>query len=841
MKVEPTIFVLAFVLLFFPFNQSLHLFSSPKIMSGSAQTGPIQPIPGQYANFSLSVFSYNGTFVSSGYYNITYQQPDPSWENCINATRDLFLPIWGLISGWQLVNVSNRQIVDQSASFWSGATYYEFWMQLPLQIGENVTWWTTPWANATVLASEILNLMGREINCWKTCCNVSGISPDPKDLNQTAWFDKSTGHLVRMIEYENDRYLDISVFQTNIVVQTVHNLNTGLNYTAIQEAIDAPETLNGHTIFVKNGVYYEHLIVYKSVSLIGENRDMTIIDGNGTGTVIQITANNVSVINFTIRNAGKTWSGIGYPPSCISGNNVAYVNITNNVLTNAAVCTWFYSSTFINISNNSVTNAIAAGIIGYASSNIVINQNLVDNCGLMGLHLDGSSTGCDIINNTVMNTLEGIEVETSAGNYVVGNLLEGNNVSIVLNQCNGLNTFRENNMTSDWYNLIIWGWTLDAFMQDFDTTNIVNGKTVFYFTSAHNLLINPSNCPNIGYLAIVNCTNTTIKDIDLSLNKDGLILAQSSNCSLINITLDGNRGPLIYGGLTLFNSTNNKIVNSLISNNSVGICTYQSNGNIFYHNAFINNTIHLISNFYSPFQSPPQSAPYSNNIWDDGYPNGGNYWSNYAGVDFHNGPYQNETGSDGIGDSKFRINSGPGTPPELVQFDNYPLMGMFYDFEVAGPGNEIYHVQVISNSTVSELNLAVWLSSPNEYLQPGQEFLQFYVEGENDTSGFCRITISRALLNDSYIVLVDWTIVPSYQLDVSNSTHTYLYFTYNHTKHEVIIIPEFTFTSILLLFLTATLIEIILLRTKAKTSKTNLDISLKPRRTPTQIFSVSVY
>ena len=48
----------------------------------------------------------------------------------------------------------------------------------------------------------------------------------------------------------------------------VHNLNTNFNYTTIQEAIDAAETSNGHTIFVEEGTYYEHVVVNKSISLI---------------------------------------------------------------------------------------------------------------------------------------------------------------------------------------------------------------------------------------------------------------------------------------------------------------------------------------------------------------------------------------------------------------------------------------------------------------------------------------------------------------------------------------------------------------------------------------------
>jgi parallel beta-helix repeat protein len=592
----------------------------------------------------------------------------------------------------------------------------------------------------------------------------------------------------------------------------VHNLNTGLNYTTIQGAIDANETEDGHVIFAEEGTYCEHVTISKSIWLVGEKRDTTVIDGNGIGTVIQITANNVSVTNFTIRNAGKMWSGTGYPPSSISGNNIRNVNVTNNILADATVCAWFYSSSFVNISRNMILNATTAGIIGYASSNITIHQNFVDNCGLMGLHLDGDSANCNITDNTIMNTIEGIEIEKSTGNRVAVNHLVNNNVSIVLNDCNGLNTFRENNMASDWYNIIVWGSTLNAFMQDFDTTNIVNSKTVYYFTSVHDLLINPSSCPNLGDLAIVNCTNVTIKDIDLSLNRDGLTLAQSTNCSILNVTISGNKGPLLYGGLTLFNSSNNIIVNSLISNNTVGICTYQSNGNIFYHNAFVNNSINAISNFKSPFSSPSGSR--SKNIWDNGYPSGGNYWSNHAGIDLYSGSHQNETGSDGICDYFYNIDED--------NQDNYPLMGMFYNFEVVGLYDEIFHVQVISNSTVSELNLLVCLDSLNKYLQPGQEFLQFYVEGENYTSGFCRATIPQALLNDSYTVLVDWTEVPTRQLDASNSIHAYLYFTYNHTKHEVIIIPEFTLTPILPLFLTATLIIVISAQVKAKqSSKSN--------------------
>jgi hypothetical protein len=55
----------------------------------------------------------------------------------------------------------------------------------------------------------------------------------------------------------------------------------------------------------------------------------------------------------------------------------------------------------------------------------------------------------------------------------------------------------------------------------------------------------------------------------------------------------------------------------------------------------------------------------STNFWDDAYPSGGNWWSNYNGTDVYSGSHQNITGSDGIGDTPYIIDSS--------NQDRYPL------------------------------------------------------------------------------------------------------------------------------------------------------------------------
>jgi hypothetical protein len=141
---------------------------------------------------------------------------------------------------------------------------------------------------------------------------------------------------------------------------------------------------------------------------------------------------------------------------------------------------------------------------------------------------------------------------------------------------------------------------------------------------------------------------------------------------------------------------------------------------------------------------------------------------------------------------------------------------MFSEFNVSLPYGKIENVTIISNSSISNLGLMTWLSSPYDGLQPGQLFIQFFATGENGSVGFCRLMIPRTVLNSSsYIVLVDSQPVNATELPVSNSTHVYLYFTYSHSIHEVIVtIPEFASYLVLSLFMIVTLMAATLCKRK---------------------------
>ena len=182
------------------------------------------------------------------------------------------------------------------------------------------------------------------------------------------------------------------------------------------------------------------------------------------------------------------------------------------------------------------------------------------------------------------------------------------------------------------------------------------------------------------------------------------------------------------------------------------------------------------------------------NFWDDGYPSGGNYWSDYTGVDLFSGSYQNETGSDGIGDAPYIIDEN--------NVDRYPLMGPFNGFNTSVE----YSVNIISNSTIEDFK---YFDSNNTIVM--------YVSNmtANQTAGFCRLAIPHDVISPPYTVKVNGTIV-EYNIIYENYTSrlSIIYFTYEHSGLEITIIPESPSVTLILLMLIVISI-IVLIKRKA--------------------------
>jgi parallel beta-helix repeat protein len=191
----------------------------------------------------------------------------------------------------------------------------------------------------------------------------------------------------------------------------VYNIDTGLGYPTIQSAIDAQQTVDGHTILVGEGIYYEHLIVHKSISIIGENRTTTIIDGNGTGTVVLVTAVDVTVKEFSVQNGNVGIDLDHSNDSLIAGNDV-FSNADGIDLSYCYNCT---------IRQNIVKNNGQRGIFVTNSWNFEVNSNEVSFNGWYGINANASTNGLIAGNIIQENYFDGIGLLQSRGCVVSGN------------------------------------------------------------------------------------------------------------------------------------------------------------------------------------------------------------------------------------------------------------------------------------------------------------------------------------------------------------------------------------------------------------------------------------
>lgn len=149
-----------------------------------------------------------------------------------------------------------------------------------------------------------------------------------------------------------------------------------------------------------------------------------------------------------------------------------------------------------------------------------------------------------------------------------------------------------------------------------------------------------------------------ITENNITYNGMGIRILQAryNNVSLNNVEANNN------AGIELSGSWENHIWGNNVANNGIGInLAVLSNNNSVFHNNFLGNSIQV---HYDPVHTPLSHL--LKNTWDDGYPCGGNYWSNYTGVDHFNGSNQNLTGSDGRSDTPYVINEN--------NIDRYPLM-----------------------------------------------------------------------------------------------------------------------------------------------------------------------
>jgi parallel beta-helix repeat protein len=194
------------------------------------------------------------------------------------------------------------------------------------------------------------------------------------------------------------------------------------NYTKIQDAID--DAVDGDTVFVYGDTYYENITINKSINLIGEDRNATVIVCESPPSVIYVSADAdyVNISNFTIKGSSWTYGGIGLEGS---NNNT----ITNNNIYNCGIGLYLYDSDNNFLVENYLSYNEDGIIIDYSDNNYIFNNKLSNNdCGVCIAY---KSTLNTVTNNDISNNMDdGLFIHASYQNTVNNNNISRNNNGI---------------------------------------------------------------------------------------------------------------------------------------------------------------------------------------------------------------------------------------------------------------------------------------------------------------------------------------------------------------------------------------------------------------------------
>jgi parallel beta-helix repeat protein len=436
--------------------------------------------------------------------------------------------------------------------------------------------------------------------------------------------------------------LSIGMGQASLII-----VSSEEGYNGIQEAINSANV--GDLIEVHSGTYSERIILNKTLSLKGVDAGTgrPILNAGGNGSAIILSANGTTLEGFIIVNSSQTGIKV-----FSSNNTIRNCSVNNN--TEGIVLT---RSRYNIIKNNTIKNNTKNGVFLSQSTQNRIADNQVISNGF-GIYLLFSSENLITNNNVSDNRNNGIGISRSRNNIITRNVAS-DNLKLGMNLQESKNNTLKNNLMHD--NRYNFG---SEDVNDIDTSNLVNGRPIYYLVNARDDLIDSSF--NAGTVYCINCVNVTITDQALMNNEFGIYLFNTSGSIIQSNNLSEN----VYG-LYLSESEDNNVTIENARGNDYPIYIAQSSNNVL----FINYTS-IKDNKYEVYLDPYSKK--NNRLIDTSGPSA--HWTYYTNISL------NPPGA--------MISIDGKNLTGIVPVKNYELNGGHHTLEVSIPGHKLHREEI---------------------------------------------------------------------------------------------------------------------------------------------------
>lgn len=202
------------------------------------------------------------------------------------------------------------------------------------------------------------------------------------------------------------------------------------DYTTIKDAISYAN--DGDTILIRKGIYQENnTVINKAITIIGEDKETTIIRGQSSSFILKVNHNQVTISGLTLiaGNTPKpTVTAIHHIKEIvgIQIENAQDCNITGNKIINSGTAIWIHSSSDNNIQANIIWDNYYGIDITKASIGNIIKQNDISSNEVNIRFSDRGVYNTIVSANDITSASVGLFYYFTSNNFVVGNYIANN-------------------------------------------------------------------------------------------------------------------------------------------------------------------------------------------------------------------------------------------------------------------------------------------------------------------------------------------------------------------------------------------------------------------------------